>query len=76
MQIIENANVKEKLFFEKLENGMPVLIIPKKGMKKKYMIWGTYYGSNDNIFIVPGESKETRVPEGIAHFLEHKMFEQ
>ena len=76
MQIIENANVKEKLFFEKLENGMPVLIIPKRGMKKKYMIWGTYYGSNDNIFIVPGESKETRVPEGVAHFLEHKMFEQ
>ena len=32
MQIIENANVKEKLFFEKLENGMPVLIIPKRGM--------------------------------------------
>ena len=76
MQIIENAKVKEKLFFEKLENGMPVLIIPKKGMKKKYMIWGTYYGSNDNIFVVPGEDKETKVPEGVAHFLEHKMFEQ
>ncbi len=76
MQVIENLKVKEKIFFEKLENGMPVIIIPKKGMRKKYMIWGTYYGSNDNIFVVPGEKEETKVPEGVAHFLEHKMFEQ
>ena len=61
MQVIENLKVKEKIFFEKLENGMPVIIIPKKGMRKKYMIWGTYYGSNDNIFVVPGEKEETKV---------------
>ena len=76
MQVIENSKVKEKLYFEKLENGMTVMIIPKKGMKKKYMIWGTNYGSNDNVFIVPGENTPTEVPEGVAHFLEHKMFEQ
>ena len=76
MQIIENSKVKEKLYYEKLENGMPVLIIPKKGMRKKYMIWGTNYGSNDSVFVVPGEDKETKVPNGVAHFLEHKMFEQ
>ena len=76
MKIIENSKVNEKLYFEKLENGMPVMIIPKKGMKKKYMIWGTCYGSNDNVFVVPGEEKETHVPNGVAHFLEHKMFEQ
>ena len=57
MQIIENLKVNEKLFLEKLENGMAVMIIPKKDMKKKYMIWGTNYGSNDNIFVVPGEEK-------------------
>ena len=76
MQVIENSKVKEKLYFEKLENGMTVMIIPKKGMKKKYMIWGTNYGSNDNVFIAPGENTPTEVPEGVAHFLEHKMFEQ
>ncbi len=76
MQVIDSLKVKEKLYFEKLDNGMPILIIPKKGMRKKYMIWGTNYGSNDNVFVVPGEEKETKVPNGVAHFLEHKMFEQ
>ena len=76
MQVIENSKVKEKLYFEKLENGMTVMIIPKKGMKKKYMIWGTNYGSNDNVFIAPGENTATEVPEGVADFVGHKMFEQ
>lgn len=76
MQVIENLNVKEKLYTEKLENGLTVMIIPKKGIRKKYVMWATHYGSIDNKFIVPGETEITEVPDGIAHFLEHKMFEQ
>jgi len=76
MKIIENSKVKEKVYIEKLENGLTVMIIPKKGIQKKYVIWGTNYGSNDSKFVVPGEEKETEVPKGVAHFLEHKMFEQ
>ena len=76
MQVIENLKVKEKLYIEKLENGLTVMIIPKPGVEKKYMIWGTNYGSNDNKFIVPGEEEITEVPNGVAHFLEHKLFEQ
>lgn len=76
MQIIENSKVKEKLYIEKLENGLTVMVVPKKGIQKKYMIWGTNYGSNDSEFIVPGEKEITKVPNGVAHFLEHKMFEQ
>ena len=76
MKIIENSKVKEKLYVEKLENGLTVMIIPKKGVQKKYVIWGTNYGSNDSKFVVPGETEETEVPKGVAHFLEHKMFEQ
>ena len=76
MQIIENSKVKEKVYVEKLENGLTVMIIPKKGVQKKYIIWGTNYGSNDSKFVVPGETEETEVPKGVAHFLEHKMFEQ
>lgn len=76
MQIIENLKVKEKVYIEKLENGLTVMIIPKKGIQKKYIIWGTNYGSNDSSFIVPGETEITEVPKGVAHFLEHKMFEQ
>ena len=76
MQVIEILKVKEKVYIEKLKNGLTVMIIPKKGIQKKYIIWGTHYGSNDSKFIVPGESEVTEVPKGVAHFLEHKMFEQ
>ena len=76
MQVIENLKVKEKVYIEKLENGLTVMIVPKKGIQKKYIIWGTNYGSNDSKFIVPGEKEVTEVPDGVAHYLEHKMFEQ
>lgn len=76
MQIIENLKVKEKVYIEKLENGLTVMMIPKKGIQKKYMIWGTHYGSNESSFVVPGEYEITTVPNGVAHFLEHKLFEQ
>jgi len=76
MKIIESSNVKEKVYIENLENGMTIMCIPKENTTKKYILWGTNYGSIDNKFIVPGENEETEVPDGIAHFLEHKMFEQ
>ncbi len=76
MQIIENSKVKEKLYVEKLENGLTVMIMPKKNIQKKYMIWSTNFGSIDNKFISQGENEETSIPDGVAHFLEHKMFEQ
>ena len=76
MQIIENLSVKEKLYIEKLDSGLTVLIIPKKDVLKKYVMWATHYGSIDNKFIVPGEKETTKVPDGVAHYLEHKMFEQ
>ena len=54
MQTIFNSKVKETLYMEKLKNGLTVMIIPKKGIQKKYIIWGTHYGSNDNKFVIPG----------------------
>ena len=76
MKVIESLKVKEKVYIEKLENGLTVMIIPKKDVKQKYIIWGTKYGSNDSKFVVPGENEPIEVPQGVAHFLEHKMFEQ
>lgn len=76
MNIIENDKVKEKLYIEKLENGLTVMILPRKNVRKKYIIWGPNFGSIDNRFIIPGNNKETILPDGVAHFLEHKMFEQ
>ena len=76
MQIIENLKVKEKVFIEKLQNGLTVMIIPKKDTSKKYVIFGTNFGSIDNHFIMPKNNEETTIPDGVAHFLEHKLFEQ
>lgn len=76
MQIIENLKVKEKVFIEKLQNGLTVMIIPKKDTSKKYVIFGTNFGSIDNHFIIPKNNEETTIPDGVAHFLEHKLFEQ
>ena len=76
MKIIESSKIKEKAYIEKLENGLTIMIIPKKNAKKKYVIWGTHFGSIDNRFIMPGTGEEVFIPDGVAHFLEHKMFEQ
>lgn len=76
MEIIESLKIKEKVYIEKLENGLTVMIVPRNTTNKKYVIWGTHFGSNDNHFIMPKTREEVYVPDGVAHFLEHKMFEQ
>ena len=76
MKIVESSKIKEKEYIEKLDNGMTVIIIPKHNLDKKYIIWGTHFGSIDNRFIMPKTGEEVFIPDGVAHFLEHKMFEQ
>ena len=76
VKVIESLKIKEKAYIEKLENGLTVIIVPKKTSNKKYVIWGTHFGSIDNHFIMPGTNEEVFIPDGVAHFLEHKMFEQ
>lgn len=73
MQIIENSKIQEKVYVEKLSNGIKVMVIPKK-TQKKYIIWGVNYGSIDHKFMVG--DREITVPDGIAHYMEHKLFEQ
>ena len=73
MQTIANTKIQEKVYIEKLENGLKVIVIPKK-TQKKYIIWGVNYGSIDNHFMV--DDKEIKHPDGLAHYMEHKMFEQ
>ncbi len=76
MQIIENLKLKEKLYIEKLENGLTIMLFPRKTTQKKYAMWGVNFGSIDNHFINPDNGAEINIPDGVAHFLEHKMFEQ
>ena len=74
--IIENDVLKEKIHVCEFDNGLQAYVLPKRGYTKKYATYATHYGSIDSEFVVPGDSQNTRVPDGIAHFLEHKLFEQ
>lgn len=71
----ENIRTGEILYSGKHSSGLSVYIMPKKGYSQNYAIFGTKYGSVDSEFIVPGEKEITKVPDGIAHYLEHKMFD-
>ena len=71
-----NSTTGEELFYTKHKSGLDIYIIPKKNYSKSYAIFGTRYGSVDSEFVVPGETEMTSVPDGIAHYLEHKMFDQ
>ncbi|OIJ13104.1 peptidase M16 [Anaerobacillus alkalilacustris] len=75
MEKIVFEQLNETLYHETLENGLEVYIVPKQGFNKTYATFTTKYGSIDNHFIPLGESVPIKVPDGIAHFLEHKMFE-
>lgn len=63
----------ETLFYQRLANGLDVYILPK-AFNKTFATFTTKYGSIDNHFKPPGKDW-LKVPDGIAHFLEHKMFE-
>ena len=76
MKVLDCSVIKEKAYIEELDNGLKVIIVPKPQSNKKYVIWGTNFGSIDNKFIVPDTKEEVALPDGVAHFLEHKMFEQ
>lgn len=73
---IYNETIDEKILYTVSNNGIKIFFMPKKGYTKKYAVFSTDYGSIDNGFVPVGESEKIEVPEGIAHFLEHKLFEE
>ncbi|MGC4375698.1 pitrilysin family protein [Fictibacillus sp. Mic-4] len=68
--------LNETLYFKTLQNGLKVFILEKKEFNKTYATFTTNYGSVDNHFTPLGKNEPVKVPDGIAHFLEHKMFEK
>ncbi|MCM3123243.1 pitrilysin family protein [Mesobacillus sp. AQ2] len=76
MEKITFEQLQEEMYYEKLNNGLDVYILPKKGFNKTYATFTTKYGSIDNHFLPPGKDEYVKVPDGIAHFLEHKLFEK
>ncbi|MGL4522336.1 MAG: M16 family metallopeptidase, partial [Bacilli bacterium] len=76
MKQISFDSIGETLYTKTLDNGLTVCLLPKKGFQKTYAVFTTKYGSIDDRFIPFGETEVKEVPDGIAHFLEHKMFEK
>ena len=76
MKIIELIGLDQNIYYEKLKNGLEVYLIPYKNKSNYSMHYLTKYGSIQTTFIPYGKKEKITVPDGIAHFLEHKMFEQ
>ena len=74
MEKINYKNLDLDLFYEKLDNGLEIFVLPKNNVNNIYVTFTTKYGSNIIEFIE--NNQKIKVPLGIAHFLEHKMFEQ
>lgn len=70
----ESKELREKYYCIHHKSGLDIYFIPKD-LSVTYALFATRYGSIDNVFRLAGEESFARVPEGIAHFLEHKMFE-
>ena len=70
----ESALLGEKYTCIHHKSGLDIYVYPKD-LTSTYAIFATKYGSIDNCFKKEGEAEFTSVPDGIAHFLEHKMFE-
>ena len=75
MRKVESARLQEFYYDIDHPSGLKILVYPKENYASAYAMFGTQYGSLDTDFRLAGEKAFTSVPEGIAHFLEHKLFE-
>lgn len=74
-RLIENRELQESLYHYRISPGMDLYVLPRPGYQKKYAVFSTRFGSIDNCFRVEPEKDLTILPDGVAHFLEHKLFE-
>ncbi len=72
---IKNEILNEKYYEIDHSSGLKIFVYPKENYSSCYAIFGTKYGSTDNCFKAGKNGEYITVPEGIAHFLEHKLFE-
>ena len=73
MQTKRYDNISETLVTEHLPNGLSINIVPRENFNKCYAMFATNYGGADRRFKLGGQWIDT--PAGVAHFLEHKMFD-
>ncbi|OHO70000.1 zinc protease [Staphylococcus sp. HMSC036D05] len=76
MKVHNYELIDEKVFEHELDNGLKLFIIPKPGFQKTFVTYTTQFGSLDNHFKPLGSNEFVKVPDGVAHFLEHKLFEK
>ena len=74
IQEINSARTGDKYYKINHDSGLTIYVYPKDGYTSSYGIFGTNYGSINTRFSVDG-GQEITVPDGIAHYLEHKLFE-
>ncbi|MBQ8767740.1 MAG: insulinase family protein [Clostridia bacterium] len=72
---IKNQLLNDSYYEIDHSSGYKIFVYPKENYSSSYAIFGTKYGSIDTIFRKESQESFTEVPEGIAHFLEHKLFE-
>ncbi|MGI5976097.1 MAG: EF-P 5-aminopentanol modification-associated protein YfmH [Candidatus Limivicinus sp.] len=73
MEKTEFKDIDESLYSAVLPNGLKLCVVPKPGFSSFYAVFATKYGGNHRCFELDGRKIET--PAGVAHFLEHKMFD-
>ena len=73
MTLTEYPEIKEQVYKEELPNGLTIFVIPKREYHKRFAMFAADYGGADRRFRLGGDWIDT--PEGVAHFLEHKMFD-
>lgn len=69
-------SIGETIYKKQLANGLDVFLLPKEEVSKVYGLFMTDYGSIHSAFTPIGGSEQITVPDGVAHFLEHKLFEK
>lgn len=74
MKKITINQTNEMLYYEKLNNGLEVYIVPNKNQKNFYITYNTKFGSINTEFKTSTDKSFKKVPNGIAHYLEHLMF--
>lgn len=73
--ILTSSRTGDQCIHVKHSSGLDVYICEMKGFSSVEALFGTKYGSINTRFRTSGDAEYTEVPEGIAHFLEHKLFE-
>lgn len=74
-EIIKSTRLNEEYTKIKHPSGLTILLYPMQGFSSAYALFATKYGSVDTRFKTGSDADFADVPEGIAHFLEHKLFE-